>query len=261
MATFTEDEVDFLRTHGNEECAKTWLGLWDAKRAPKMDHKDFMIEKYERKRFYLEPASPLKSIPSSTKLSSTTNTTTMSSSINSSASSTSTRSNDDLSTLKSVNLTPPSIVRQNAIRQHHKPSSASSSTTSSSSSSTLSSHQKRSNGFHDPFPHIEDAGSLFKHCKPTNGVKQTNGVKNNNHNFGDPFDVVPTSNQTNGLVNGCNGSMQNGNITNGGSGVMENFADFEHNQIYNAAGENPIFNNFLVKMGVNSHLFKLSRSI
>lgn len=50
MATFTSDELEFLRTHGNDECAKTWLGLWDSKRTLKQDHREFMIDKYERKR-------------------------------------------------------------------------------------------------------------------------------------------------------------------------------------------------------------------
>lgn len=50
MATFLADEVDFVRCHGNDECAKTWLGLWDSKRVIKQDHREFMVDKYERKR-------------------------------------------------------------------------------------------------------------------------------------------------------------------------------------------------------------------
>lgn len=55
MATFTADEIEFLKNHGNDECAKTWLGLWDPKRSsrPKQDHREFMVDKYERKRFVL----------------------------------------------------------------------------------------------------------------------------------------------------------------------------------------------------------------
>lgn len=30
--------------------SKTWLGLWDPKRKIKQDHKDFMSDKYEKKR-------------------------------------------------------------------------------------------------------------------------------------------------------------------------------------------------------------------
>ncbi|XP_036340327.1 uncharacterized protein DDB_G0283357-like [Rhagoletis pomonella] len=68
MATFTQDDVDYLKSHGNDECAKTWLGLWDPKRAGHQDQRELMIDKYERKRYYLEPASPLKSLTNSVTL-------------------------------------------------------------------------------------------------------------------------------------------------------------------------------------------------
>ncbi|ALC39594.1 drongo, partial [Drosophila busckii] len=73
MATFTQEEVDFLKAHGNESSAKTWLGLWDPKRAaPQQDQRELMIDKYERKRYYLEPASPLKSLTNAVNLKSYT---------------------------------------------------------------------------------------------------------------------------------------------------------------------------------------------
>lgn len=50
MATFTPDELEFIRTHGNDECEKKWLGLYDAKRTLKQDHREFMVDKYEKKR-------------------------------------------------------------------------------------------------------------------------------------------------------------------------------------------------------------------
>ncbi|CAD6998945.1 unnamed protein product [Ceratitis capitata] len=68
MATFTQDDVDFLKNHGNDECAKTWLGLWDPKRVVHQDQRELMIDKYERKRYYLEPASPLKSLTNAVSL-------------------------------------------------------------------------------------------------------------------------------------------------------------------------------------------------
>lgn len=68
MATFTQDDVDFLKSHGNDDCAKTWLGLWDPKRAVHQDQRELMIDKYERKRYYLEPASPLKSLTNAVSL-------------------------------------------------------------------------------------------------------------------------------------------------------------------------------------------------
>lgn len=50
MAVFTTEEIDFVKAHGNDLCAKTWLALWDPKRNHKHDHRDLMIDKYERKR-------------------------------------------------------------------------------------------------------------------------------------------------------------------------------------------------------------------
>lgn len=60
MATFTNEEVDLLRNRGNEFCRKVWLGLYEG--APSVSSsdeqsiRDFMVEKYERRRFYLDPA-------------------------------------------------------------------------------------------------------------------------------------------------------------------------------------------------------------
>lgn len=50
MATFTTEEIEFINSHGNELCAKTWLGLWDPKRVHTQDQRELMIDKYERKR-------------------------------------------------------------------------------------------------------------------------------------------------------------------------------------------------------------------
>lgn len=63
MATFTPEEIDFIKSHGNDYCRKTWLGLMnisqqnqhiDKKDEQKM--KDLMIAKYETKNYYLEPS-------------------------------------------------------------------------------------------------------------------------------------------------------------------------------------------------------------
>ena len=68
MATFTQDELDFIKAHGNEECSKTWLGLLSSdpkarvRQQPPQDYREHIIDKYEKQRFYLQPASPLKSI-------------------------------------------------------------------------------------------------------------------------------------------------------------------------------------------------------
>lgn len=60
MATFTQDEIVQLESKGNDYCRKVWLGLFEG--TPPTDSrdeqsiKDFMTEKYERKRYYLDPS-------------------------------------------------------------------------------------------------------------------------------------------------------------------------------------------------------------
>ncbi|XP_072609107.1 arf-GAP domain and FG repeat-containing protein 2 isoform X17 [Vulpes vulpes] len=56
MTTFTEPEVVFLQSRGNEVCRKIWLGLFDARTSLIPDSRDpqkvkeFLQEKYEKKR-------------------------------------------------------------------------------------------------------------------------------------------------------------------------------------------------------------------
>ncbi|KAL6419823.1 hypothetical protein ACFW04_004755 [Cataglyphis niger] len=62
MATFSQEEIDFIKEHGNDYCRKVWLGLMnmnpplnlDTKDEQKM--KDLMSAKYELKRYYLDPS-------------------------------------------------------------------------------------------------------------------------------------------------------------------------------------------------------------
>ncbi|XP_020296829.1 arf-GAP domain and FG repeat-containing protein 1 [Pseudomyrmex gracilis] len=62
MATFTQEEIDFIKERGNEYCRRIWLGLmnsnspqnFDTKDEQKM--KDLMSAKYELKRYYLDPS-------------------------------------------------------------------------------------------------------------------------------------------------------------------------------------------------------------
>lgn len=60
MATFTNEEIDLLRNRGNEYCRKVWLGLYEGTPSVRLNDelsiRDFMVEKYERRRFYLDPA-------------------------------------------------------------------------------------------------------------------------------------------------------------------------------------------------------------
>lgn len=74
-------------------------------------------------------------------------------------------------------------------------------------------------------------------------VKQTNFINGNHTNGFDKLVNGNGKNDSNGFSNGFTNGFSNGfsngfttSATNGGTG--ENFADFEHNTIYNAAGKN-----------------------
>ncbi|XP_017773853.1 PREDICTED: arf-GAP domain and FG repeat-containing protein 1 isoform X3 [Nicrophorus vespilloides] len=63
MATFTQEEIDLLRTRGNDYCQKIWLGLYDGTKPVDRDEQavhTLMLDKYERKRYYMEPSVALK---------------------------------------------------------------------------------------------------------------------------------------------------------------------------------------------------------
>ncbi|XP_061924313.1 arf-GAP domain and FG repeat-containing protein 1-like isoform X2 [Entelurus aequoreus] len=61
MTTFTQQEIEFLQRHGNEVCRQIWLGLYDGKTTSLADFrepqkaKEFLQEKYEKKRWYVPP--------------------------------------------------------------------------------------------------------------------------------------------------------------------------------------------------------------
>ncbi|XP_072180046.1 uncharacterized protein [Diadema setosum] len=62
MASYTSQEIEFLQKHGNEVCRTIWLGLYDSKSQPGPDSKedgkvrDYLVQKYEKKRWYVEPS-------------------------------------------------------------------------------------------------------------------------------------------------------------------------------------------------------------
>ena len=59
MSSFSADEVEMMRTKGNAYCAAVWLGLFDAHPIDFKDEekmKEFIIAKYEKKRYYVEPS-------------------------------------------------------------------------------------------------------------------------------------------------------------------------------------------------------------
>ncbi|XP_065132140.1 arf-GAP domain and FG repeat-containing protein 1b isoform X1 [Paramisgurnus dabryanus] len=61
MTTFTQQEIEFLQKHNNEVCKHIWLGLYDDKSSVIPDFrepqkvKEFLQEKYEKKRWYVPP--------------------------------------------------------------------------------------------------------------------------------------------------------------------------------------------------------------
>lgn len=304
MATFTQEEIDFVRQNGNDACSRTWLGLWDPKRAIKQEHRDFMIDKYERKRYYLEPASPLKSLPtngttsattasssssssSSSTLASATNGNGSSTNINSSTSSNNSSSSkngaENLVPLKTITLTPPTSLRLS--RTNSNSSSGLANGSHTGSSTNLKFQQQftpdDSNFFSSDPPKIlppTPQKHSSNHHQRLNGSATVNGtnfernqknglltstITNGINKFTPDTDFVAdfsnaniivnaatttTTTTANGLKNGTgssnhrrlsNGFSENGNglIPNGHrNGETENFADFEHNTIYNAAG-------------------------
>lgn len=59
MATFTPEELEFIKVKGNDYCRRVWLGLYEGESVNVNDEqsiRDFMSDKYEKKRYYLESA-------------------------------------------------------------------------------------------------------------------------------------------------------------------------------------------------------------
>ncbi|XP_035909667.1 uncharacterized protein DDB_G0283357 isoform X1 [Anopheles stephensi] len=287
MATFTQEEIEFLKQNGNDNCSRTWLGLWDPKRAIKQEHRDFMIDKYERKRYYLEPASPLKSLPTNTSSSLTSL----------SGGSSSKNANESLVPLKTPTLTPPATLRLNRTNS----GSCNGLNHVNSSSSSLPGAMDIGAQFQQQFTPDDSAffgtdlpkilpptpqknnalqrknGIKIKQASnglpPTYGRNQKNGLLNSSTvgglsgssgdinankftpdadfvaDFGSATIVNNVSNggshygSTNSLKNGNNGNdngagmyaQHNGNGEKTSSREMENFADFDHNPIFNSA--------------------------
>ncbi|XP_046892449.1 arf-GAP domain and FG repeat-containing protein 1a isoform X2 [Hypomesus transpacificus] len=61
MTTFTQQEIELLQKNGNEVCKQIWLGLYDDRTSSIPDFrepqkvKEFLQEKYEKKRWYVPP--------------------------------------------------------------------------------------------------------------------------------------------------------------------------------------------------------------
>uniref|UniRef100_A0A1I8Q1A3 Arf-GAP domain-containing protein n=1 Tax=Stomoxys calcitrans TaxID=35570 RepID=A0A1I8Q1A3_STOCA len=300
MATFTQDEIDFLKAHGNDVCAKTWLGLWDPKRAVHQDQRELMIDKYERKRYYLEPASPLKSLTNATNLKTSSSSTTAtaiaasasaSSATTSSALSSASNNNNNRSSNNNQNhhthiqLTPPTSQRTTANGLHKSSSTAISRphhhstgqqqqqhngfatdafglhnglniSVGSASTGALSdtSSCASANGFGAEADFVADFGSadIFNATVASSSPASSVGSASTSNNGYAKIQPLKAAHQqfmnghhhSGNASNNGNTIMANGGtaITNGNNsnsfannGNTENFADFDHAPIYNAA--------------------------
>ena len=65
MSSFTPEEMEFLMSRGNDLCRRVWLGLYDNRSHLDLDSKDenkikdFMAQKYEKKRYYVAPTETM----------------------------------------------------------------------------------------------------------------------------------------------------------------------------------------------------------
>ncbi|GFO28154.1 ARF-GAP domain and fg repeat-containing protein 1-like, partial [Plakobranchus ocellatus] len=66
MASFTPEEMDFLKSHGNELNRKVYLGLYDSRSWPEPDSRDeqrvrdYMVQKYENRRWYVSATDAMR---------------------------------------------------------------------------------------------------------------------------------------------------------------------------------------------------------
>lgn len=66
MASFTQEEMELIKSRGNEYCKHVWLGKYDPQVSAESEYqniqkiRDFMIQKYEEKRYYVEPEIAVK---------------------------------------------------------------------------------------------------------------------------------------------------------------------------------------------------------
>jgi hypothetical protein len=161
-------------------------------------------------RYYLEPASPLKSINTSTSTSTILQQQSSATTNGTAVAAKSNHTSDNLAVLK---LTPPAANNRHHHRTHHHQ------------------HQNELNG---NGIHLHNGSS-----SSTNG-----SIKSDNSDFVADFSKASIYNSNNSLNSTGSGGQVNGKVSNGFSeqptnarDVNANFADFNNNKIYNAAGE------------------------
>lgn len=230
MATFTQEELDFVKAHGNDECGKTWLGLLaDPKsrgQQPAQDYREHIIDKYEKQRYYLQPASPLKSIAAATTMAngggmrSSPSSCSPSSPSSSSAHSADQNNNNsnhnntviqqNQLNLKAIQLTPPAATNRTSGRHHQQNNN------NAANSSRLNNSQSR--GINGSSAFAED--SLFSEVSTKQQQvlqNQQQWVNLNNNNISGSSSSIgslfATGSNGTGLVNGSSSNGHQGGLT------------------------------------------------
>ncbi|XP_033970415.1 arf-GAP domain and FG repeat-containing protein 1a isoform X3 [Trematomus bernacchii] len=84
MTTFTQQEIEYLQKHGNEVCKRIWLSLYDDRTTSVPDFrepqkvKEFLQEKYEKKRWHVPPEQAKSAAPVHASISGSSNSSTSS---------------------------------------------------------------------------------------------------------------------------------------------------------------------------------------
>lgn len=186
-------------------------------------------------RYYLEPASPLKSITILSQQPQQPIQQQQQVPITNGFAKVShqQQADDSLAVLKSIQLTPPAANN----RHHHNRT-----------------HHVHQNGHVNGFSTSDNINNNFFN-QPNNLIGTSNGTppshngsikSDNSSDFVADFSKASIYNSNNSLNSVGSGGQVNGRMTNGTSkngDLNSNFADFENNKIYNAAGEKS-FNNF-----------------
>lgn len=167
-------------------------------------------------RYFLEPASPLKSI----------NTASPPQPLQPSPFAP-TKSNlhqidNSLAVLKSIQLTPPAANNRHHSRINHQ----------NGNLNGFSSTDSQNNNFFSPQNNLNGGASNGNFSSHNGSIKSDNS----NEFIGD-FGKVSIYNSNNSLNSTESGGQLNGKLSNGNADSNANFADFENNKIYNAQGE------------------------
>lgn len=167
-------------------------------------------------RYFLEPASPLKSIntasppqpqqpspfaPTKSNLHQIDN---------------------SLAVLKSIQLTPPAANNRHHSRINHQ----------NGNLNGFSSTDSQNNNFFSPQNNLNGGASNGNFSSHNGSIKS-----DNSNEFIADFGKVSIYNSNNSLNSTESGGQLNGKLSNGNADSNANFADFENNKIYNAQGE------------------------